>query len=796
MSQTTLSLVLKNLATYGIILLLYIILTLFFLRGIINSPGIIIGGDWGFPQSIIQMQRYVEAGFYTWSDREILGIEQFFLNDLPFRIFMTLIIKIGITGERYIKFFLVAAFVFPALTMYTLCRFFHCRKKVAFFAGYVYMTLPIFFNYVAMGWLFVLFSLGILPLSLMLFIKSVEQKKISYSILSGVLYSLASIQSQSIVWYPLVFLCFIPYLVRDKKTLLDYAKSLFFVFIVFLGLNAFWYLPLLFGGGHASVLNTKLATSTISLGTWARLSVLNILRGWGSLFNEPYEASIQNNLVFLSFLLPLVAYSSIYVFTKNRLVISFILLSLVPISLFTLGPEVIVKLPFSDVIRDIARFTVLSSFAYVVLLALVVNVMLDHQQKYIKIIGIIISILLVMNTYPFWLGELYGKQRLSYDIRLRTYSIPTEYSEVEKLLAKETADLKVLYLPIAGELSTLDDQRFYGAFKGIRDIFASFSPKPGTIGLSDRVKGITSGFILKIAEQMNQQDLRHLSRLLALMNVKYIVIRKNLTHPAYITGYDIFKILKKTNGLRLVKAWKTVAFFENQDSLSHLYIPEKILITNQDVNLISTIVSRENFKINSAIYFTSQNKRLKVLTQYNNTFFKTHNPFIEFKKINSTKYRVILHNVKNTFPLVFSEMYHSNWKLYPQELSKSNTQSKIKKLQYNKLFDSSNVIQNNSLSDGPIYETLFQKSFFENNHFIANGYSNSWLIEPEKLCYMSNSCHQNPDQSYEIEFVIEFFAQRFFYAGLGIGILTMIVSFTYLLMREVKPIFYRKIRHL
>ena len=39
-------------------------------------------------------------------------------------------------------------------------------------------------------------------------------------------------------------------------------------------------------------------------------------------------------------------------------------------------------------------------------------------------------------------------------------------------------------------------------------------------------------------------------------------------------------------------------------------------------------------------------------------------PIIEFKKINPTKYRLRIHGAKSEFPVIFSEAYHSDWKLY------------------------------------------------------------------------------------------------------------------------------------
>lgn len=674
------------------VLTAYCLIAITFLRGILLSPGILMGGDWGLPLTITQMNRYFTSGFYMWSDRELLGAEQFFISALPFQILIGLLAKLGITGDIYSKLLLPIVFVFPAFTMYLLCRFFNCSRITSFLGGFLYMTLPFFFNYAAMGWLFVLLSMGILPLTLMLFIKSVREESISYSLATGILYSLAMIQSQSLVWYPIVFLSFVPYLITDRKSFYVYIKSLFIVFLVFIVLNAYWALPLFFGGG-GGILNTNLAASTVSLGTWARLNALNIVRGWGSLFNEPYEASTINSFASFSFVLPLIAYSSLYIFKKNRLVTSLVLLSFVPIILFELGPGFIVTLPFSDLIRDIARFSVISSFSFVVLACLVLNSLFENKQKKIVRIGsVFLAVLLVVNTYPFWIGELYGKVKLGYDVRLRTYSFPPEYISLENKLSKEPADIKVLYLPLMGELSLLDDKQFLGVYRGIRDIAASYSPKPGIVGLSDRVN---SDFILKFEEQINQKkQSKNLSKLLGLMNVKYVVARKNVIHPSLnFSGKTVAASLKKVRGLTLLQEWNNIALFENKNFLPHIY-----------------------------------------------TSSTTQKPNIQSTKINPTKYHVIVTNAQNSFPLIFSETFHRNWKLFPEG------------------------------SKNP---------YPEKSHFVVNGYANAWTIEPGR-------------KGENMEFTIEFLPQRLFYIGSIISIVALLTLLSFMAFVKFKHVTYGK----
>ena len=218
---------------------------------------------------------------------------------------------------------------------------------------------------------------------------------------------------------------------------------------------------------------------------------------------------------------------------------------------------------------------------------------------------------------------------------------------------------------------------------------------------------------------------------------------------------------------------------------------------------------------------------------------------MEFKNINPTKYRVIVHHAKGLIPLVFSQSYHEGWKIYLSTLSnhKSNFNNQVpnynilsgngedqvspeelqqfinhgfistlgngkeKTINHLKWDSSRNIwlgkevsdhvekytidfisknfqgtIQNNNLPDGMFWETWFKKPIENNkNHLMVNGYANSWLIDTNKICSNSIKCTKNSDGSYDFEVIVEFWPQRLYYLGLGISLLTLFGSTIYLL---------------
>jgi hypothetical protein len=213
-------------------------------------------------------------------------------------------------------------------------------------------------------------------------------------------------------------------------------------------------------------------------------------------------------------------------------------------------------------------------------------------------------------------------------------------------------------------------------------------------------------------------------------------------------------------------------------------------------------------------------------------------PIIEFKKINLIKYRVRIHNATTPFVLVFSENYHRGWKIYPTNytkekvrcitpengynynrgsgdqastedlclftlkrwitslgekelniknnlITKKNMENSKQEEHYRMAFISKNfqgTIQNDNMPNGPLYETWLEKPIEEDVvHIMANGYANSWIIDPALINKKYYIGTRNFDGSYDFELIIEFGPQRIYYIGACISIITAIAFIGFLL---------------
>ncbi len=762
---------------------IFFIMTIILLKGIIFSDGIMLGGDWSLPGTNLQTKEYTQYWNSTWTNQgNFLGIRQISLTSFSFLSMIRAMHFLEINGEIISKLILIAVFVFSAYSIYLLLRYLKIQYWIAILGGVIYITMPIFFDYTIMGWQFALLAMGLFPLATKYFIQSVKENKIKYSIFTGIIYTLAMMQSQSMVWFPIIFAILGFYLIKNKKSFFIYLKSISVVFSLFIALNMYWALGMIIVPDKM-VSGSDIVNSVISLGTMGHFYPLNIIRLFGGLFNFQYESAVNKTpFSFLSFIIPLLALGTLFIKKNRKRNITFWLIALFPLAMYILNfnRDILLHIPFSNVIRDFARFTVLSSFAYTVLASVFLNFLISNKKLFFRKAGYGFILLWFVSIFPWWTGGLTDWENgIGSDMRLRNKIFPKEYLEVEKDFAKKKLDQKALYLPIGGMVSFEDDNRFKGMFKETQDIFAGYSPISGVIGLSDRSHGYVNDFVNVIIGNDGADFIHYLK----VTDVGYVILRNNMVlkdREAVIKAIQIAldkKILNEYYSSEKISVYKVNNF------IPHIYTTKNIVVSDDKVSGIPKLIHTET-KNKVAVFLEKQNsQKLEKLASIRIENYKNANenklPLIEFKKISPNKYRILLNNAEGKFPLIFSESFHDQWKIY---LIKNSRLSDVKN--DSNQFISKNfqgTIQNDNLAKGKFYETWFKDSLDEENHLMANGYANSWLIDTKKLCAIENSkCIKNSDGTYDLELIIEFWPQRLFYIGLFISATTLFGCLIYL----------------
>jgi len=446
--------------------------------------GFIAGADWNNPATKQQYNRSLEVFTSTWADNWYLGARNSTHTNLWYILFTTTLSHILTDLTLIPVIVIVLTQVLALVTTYWFLKDLGKSKPSALLAGIFLATSPIFFNYLTMGWIYVLMAFSFLNLSLLFIRRGLMKGKTSNILLAGVFFGLSFAQSQAILWIPLVVTSYV--LFENLGNIGIKRKFLAIVLFLFTGIliNAPTVLEIIFVPNRMLLSNT-IVTTGVSVGTSVYATPINLIRLLGSGFNSQYETSQEGVLFTLvSFLLPLLLITLLINRNKDRasVIMGFFLLLFVPVTAYIIGGnrELMAKIPGSAIFRDVARFSFVSTYASAILL----GIFLDQAKKYTQPVKQIVYLLVVLwlsvAILP-WLNGALIKQpaRSGPDVRLRSVVYPEDYFNLEEKLSSDTEAYRVLFLPAGGSLDITNDRDFNGAYREMQDIFAGYSPSPG-----------------------------------------------------------------------------------------------------------------------------------------------------------------------------------------------------------------------------------------------------------------------------------------------------------------------------
>jgi hypothetical protein len=803
-------------------------------------------GDFLFPQDF-------QRSFYSW-DHSSLGSanSRILASVMPLGIYLALTEVMGIPLVISEKIWLYFLFASMGLSMYFLSITVvkeNFRYLAGFLAALLFMFNPWTAVVNAMLWPYIVF----LPLILGLYIKGLnERRDFKYIFIFCLLWivtstvSFTNIRGVSHQWMTL-FIYFVFFLLINK--IKDYAKHAFVfsasLLFCLVSLSMFWLLPI-FINIFETIQDTASVYQAIGF-DWMDAYKLNsvhlsdafrLMGFWG--FEKSYKgypyfywspAYKTPLFILIGFLLPILSYSALFFIKKQSdhtkkhllffsIIIAFGLFimvgSLNPINLlFAKYIPFFVTLfsfpYFFGGIFVVLGFSVLGGFS----IALLFNNSLNGiKSKCLKSISVALVFSLIgVYGFPLWSGKfIYPGNMILGSAR---YNIPIYYQDARAWLEGQENNFKIFALPY----SKLGYMAYTWPPKG----FSGPDPSPYLLN-RDIIAGI--GFGLNLADKLAEFSISGLSKLLGIINVRYILIHNDANlefiedNAWYVSPPSKFSelLIHKSGQIHFEKSFGLLDFYKISDKyfLPHIYPASRITLvtstkmpaamlfmpqspgaTNEkrDIELLPDILSMEEENIRSGIFFSSHNEqRMESIQQVIKGFdFKEsilitqegskgiylspdiRTPIIEFKKINPTKYRIRVHNATEDFPLIFSESYHDGWKAYVV-----NSKSKI---QNSKIEFISKVIkgttQNNNLPDGGFYETWGKVHIPDDYHWVANGYANSWWISLDGI-KKNGGYVQNHDGSIDFELVLEFWPQRLFYVGLFISGLTLLGCIGYL----------------
>lgn len=732
---------------------------------ILFATGTIAGGDWSIPITPLQLNSYSRGGLFLWTHSfNVFGVTQPFLATPVHAAFYAA--SRFLDGPALSRALLLCVYVLTGLSIFRYARFIRLGRAAALLAATLFLVTPVFFNYTAMGWGLVLLAFSLTPWMLSLFTRSVKTGQMLPALFAALLLALGfSLASQAAVWYPLAVAILMPFIIRSRRELWRAIRTGLLCAFIFALLNLAWLLPLIQYGDP--LLSSAASETDVPLGQ--RLGVLNILRGWGSLFNWPFETAYPDSLLILSVVQPMVGYAALLMRPRDWRAQFAAILTVVPL-LFYLLPDTFYDLPFTGVIRDVSRFILFQALGSSLLAGLALDRLLARPRAtqdapsvlIARVQAAALATVLLAGGYPAWAGELTAPSTGGSDIRLRTLRPPDDFATVESHLAQGPTSHKALHFPTGIFLNQSTDSRFRGIFQEFIDSHAAFAPYGGGIFVGDRRAGEYRA-VAKLINSPRFLGLRSPSEFLGALGVRWLVVRPDLEGDAYRTA-DLIRRLESDDGFVLHR-YDNLLLYTNVRALPRVYASTSPVLANEapDQGMSDAFVdgftdSRKVAFFAGSSYDRNNGRLIAVIRDV-----ASHRPSVAFQRINPTRFDIRIDNIKGPFFLVLAETFDPRWKLTqrPSGLPPANRGDRELPPRYDFVWSDASIGARPTLHEA--------------SHFVANGYANAWYIEP-------------PQGTTSMEFRAHYAPQAIAYVGFAVAGITTVGLFALIAVLRTKPI--------
>ena len=415
------------------------------------------------------------------------------------------------------------------------------------------------------------------------------------------------------------------------------------------------------------------------------------------------------------------------------------------------------------------------TFFYSLLLGYAFFLVLSKLKKrVIYIMSIFIAGTFIYASWTFVSGQILRQPHRATEKVSTIIKIDPDYEKTLSFFKNQPDDGKIFDFPFT--------EFGYQVIPGLnRGAYIGPSPTSYLTGRRDfSGYGILKPFSDLFLKLIEEKDYDAIKRLLGLLNVKYVFyIADPKAYQEFFPSipYTLFlKVLPDSKSLtdfvgkivgeKVSELGNYFVYYTDKNYyLPHFYVPTSIIPYGYKNDL---------FEENVSFFVDSKEKDSRIGYMKNEICAKFHSPSdcrqdkikinniptIGFKKINPTKYKVVISNAKIPFFLIFSDKFHKDWKAFI--LNREPEKLKVQESYFGGSIQEYN--HENIFLDSKTFETLGMKSLPEIQHASINGYANVWYITP---------IDSEGKDNYEI--IIEMGQQRIFYYGLGISIITLVV---------------------
>ncbi len=697
----------------------------------LSRPGLIVGGDWTFPYSNKELDVFGQRAFSIWNRSEIPTGTQVSHNNLYlFQMLAELWAGAGLDGVSFQKITLFLTIIGIYAFSYRLFMKLTKSRFASTVGALSYLFSPIVFNYLNMGWNFVLLFLALAPLFTQIALDYFDNGNFKHVVALGLITAVGFFQSQSIVWLPLIFTCiFITQAHRENlgESFRRFTFASLGIGLIVAIVHLPWLLPIVLNPS-----NIIGSTSSNDLERFSNvISLSNQFRLWGSLYNQQFEIAFPPSLELLSYF-PIILCIAFPLFSSGKKPSSayllMVLLVLVAPTLYIFR-ETIAHLPLSTIVRDTSRFLVITSLG----ISLGVAISLSAVKN--RLAAFIFCTMLIASASPYFLGRLYTltgnsspRSREYKNFRAKLLILPEV--ENEPIMAQFSNQTNI-FLPTGGFVLTKKDGRFNRDFWGVADIQSSFSPIASGVYHSDKSDFLVSNFTQNYST--TSADVNRLIAFFRIYGVNNLFYRSGL-ESTYLPKLDRDGITKKCQLIdpRGDSDWSVTSICPIKDTYSIIYASVSPQYSTKSFDEILS----ENGKNKPRLVILGCPEITKEKNNICNPGpiddLAPTAPVLESKKVSDTKYRVVAEDIKGRFILVFNQTYHPGWII----LNKSGKRLNLP-------------------------------------HILVNQLVNGWVVDP--------AIGKNKE-----EYIIEFYPQILYSKLLPISLVSILVMLFYL-VHKPKP---------
>jgi hypothetical protein len=564
--------------------LIILLLSIIPFIGLINGSGFFAVGDYVLP---LFPDREVARCISLWDESFLMGhlTTPIPLANLPqYVLYYVIYVFLGFENTSRALFPIV--FIIAGFSIYSLSRYF-VKSYIPNIASVVlYIYNPWVIDMVLSGHISLLIAYALTPLMLLLYFKGVDENSLKQILESSLL--LALIISISYHTAPLVIPLILMYPAKWLRSGLRRYRLALITIVLAILLNSYWI--------STFPTASKYISSSVSLSDVENLSVesniVNVLRlhgyfwsGWWNIFNSRLPPILRGLWWFLSFL-PLTTLLLSFRRVKALIIIAFIY-SILAVGLnwpfHSINKFLYENIPFYTIYRDPNKFVSVMCLTYSIATSYTIDWILKTR---FRSIAVAIVILLLLNSWPLLTGNLCGY--------LQPFNLPRDYVDVDAWLQDREGGFRVLWLPPVETGAEFSWRPRMEGLWGILDPlrYSVFSkPNVGFTHVSEWFGGVrdTIWFLHFLHNQIYRKGLSDLIPILNMLNVKYIVFRRDITGASctnVVMGREEFSRVEDdlNRTFKLVQEFGYLRIYENP------YVnPREFIATNSSLVVVGCL---------------------------------------------------------------------------------------------------------------------------------------------------------------------------------------------------------------